>query len=249
MLTDLSTTDTTSIEQTTNETTVASLAGLVELTTSEPTTAEPSTAIPSEPVPTVTVDQADTDYAPGETATFTATGFGDGATVQFNVEVIDPATGQPIPDDGLASEPTTWTVADNVSWMDAGADGERGTADDVQMGDLDPTTGVIKTAWYVDNYYADTTIQLTASDDASGDGSFGGAGDRMATTTFTDAAGTINKVYRIGPMVMRLRGAPLSGRKIFLIPTLRKEQSPQARRPLSRATSTLEGVPSPDTAC
>ena len=59
MSTDPSTTDTTSIEQTANETTAASLAGLAELTsTSEPTTTEQSTAAPTDPTMTVAVDQA-----------------------------------------------------------------------------------------------------------------------------------------------------------------------------------------------
>src|SRR5262245_54487503 len=58
MSTDLSMTDATSIEQTMNETTAASLAGLVDMTsTSEPTTTEASTVAATEPVLTVAVDQ------------------------------------------------------------------------------------------------------------------------------------------------------------------------------------------------
>ena len=182
MSTDPSTTDTTSIEQTANETTAASLAGLAELTsTSEPTTTEQSTAAPTEPAMTVAVDQADADYAPGETVVITADNVAVGGTVQFRIGELDP-----------------------------GADGEVGTADDgfVRMdapgtqpwtvtdggpGDLDgEVNGSITTNWLVDpnGYYIQKTLFLQATDDGVDD-VVGTADDTTAQATFTDAANIV----------------------------------------------------------
>lgn len=149
--------------------------------------------------PFVTTDKS--DYAPGETATITASGFEAGATVEFDMSIVEPGGDGVIgtSDDILVApsnppeEQATWQVTDGVRLLiDAGADGIEGTGDDVFGGDLDGVAdGKITTTWLVDpgGYYLDVTLELSAADDTDGDGVFGGAGDNVATTRFTDSGG------------------------------------------------------------
>src|SRR5579862_4419071 len=88
--------------------------------------------------PLVTTDQ--TDYAPGETATFTASGFGIGDDLQFTITVIDPTTGAT-----LWSGPT-WDV------IDGGA------------GDLSSLGGTVQTQFQFTWAYAGATVQLSVTD-------------------------------------------------------------------------------------
>src|SRR5215467_15470509 len=89
--------------------------------------------------PLVTTDQ--TDYAPGSTATFTASGFGIGDNLEFTITVIDPTTGAT-----LWSGPS-WAVID-------------GSAGDLAVA----TGGTVQTQFYVSDAYLDATIQLTVDD-------------------------------------------------------------------------------------
>ncbi|HEY9610683.1 SdrD B-like domain-containing protein, partial [Allocoleopsis sp.] len=122
------------------------------------------------------------DYAPGSTATFTVTGVGEGETVQF--DIVETVAG----DDGVLNTYQPFTVTDG------------GT------GDLDGlANGEIVTAWLVPAdpdgdgpqvaSALNATLQLTATA-LGADGAIGTADDRTAKTTFTDAEGSISKVYQ-----------------------------------------------------
>jgi hypothetical protein len=146
------------------------------------------------------------DYAPGSVAYFLAGDAPEGTTFQFSLQVLEPgADGLIGTDDDLLvtaedplGQPTTWEVTDGVWWsVHSGADGMANTADDRYAGDLDFTrNGQVLTSWTVDpnGYYLDTTLQLTATADNDGNGTFGDAGDEVATTLFTDATATGNRL-------------------------------------------------------
>ena len=143
------------------------------------------------------------DYLPGSTATVTASNFIVGSTIEFQVlHVLDPgADGIYGTSDDTIDETTNaagdgheaWTVTDGV--RTAGADGILGTDDD--GGDLDGVAdGNITTNWYVNpDDSLGATFLLTATgygDDAI----LGTDDDQFASSSFTDAAGNINKVYQ-----------------------------------------------------
>jgi len=109
------------------------------------------------------------DYAPGSTATITASGFAAGTTLKFEV---DHANGD---ESGAGHEP--WYV------VDGGA------------GDLDGVAnGVIQTSWYVNpDDSLSGSFMLTATA-AGADGSFGTADDVVATDTFSDAVITATDI-------------------------------------------------------
>ena len=89
--------------------------------------------------PLLTTDQP--DYSPGSTATITAAGFGIGDDLNFQITVIDPATGT-----------TLWS---GPSWdLIEGSDGSG--------------NGLITTNFFVTSDYANTTIKLTVTDMATG---------------------------------------------------------------------------------
>jgi hypothetical protein len=116
------------------------------------------------PAPSVTTDKD--DYAPGETATITASGFDVGATVTFEVDHVDGPG-----DDGV------YGTADDET-VDLGGDGhEPWTVTDGGAGDLDGVAnGTIVTEWHVNpDDSLDERFLVTASD-----------GEAMATNTFTD---------------------------------------------------------------
>jgi hypothetical protein len=123
--------------------------------------------------PSVTTDR--TDYAPGSTATFTARDFSAGTKIQFQV-------------------------------VNLGADGLYGTRDDLvykawivadgSSADASGLAGVVETSWILPASARDRDLRLIATEDTNGDGVFGGAGDQSATASFSDAAGTTNKVYQ-----------------------------------------------------
>jgi hypothetical protein len=116
------------------------------------------------PAPSVTTDKD--DYAPGETATITASGFDVGATVTFEVDHVDGPG-----DDGV------YGTADDET-VDLGGDGhDPWTVTDGGAGDLDGVAnGTIVTEWHVNpDDSLDERFLVTASD-----------GEAMATNTFTD---------------------------------------------------------------
>ncbi len=87
------------------------------------------------------------DYAPFSTAVFTANGFGAGDDISFVVTIIDPLDGTVSTLNAGAPDAYTWTVIDGAS------------------GDLDGATdGSVTTTWFVDPYYANTTLLVTATD-------------------------------------------------------------------------------------
>src|SRR5215831_16979786 len=106
--------------------------------------------------PTVTTDAS--DYAPGSTAEITASGFGVGDDIKFTTQVIDPKTS--------TVSPVVWDVVDGSA-----ADGDH------------VANGQVLTQFAVTSAYADTTVELLATDTATG---------QSATTTFTDAAAKIS---------------------------------------------------------
>ncbi|HYQ40131.1 MAG TPA: hypothetical protein VER09_14475, partial [Pseudomonas sp.] len=126
-------------------------------------------------IPTVTTDQK--DYAPGSTATFTASGLAPGSTVEFHVEHAI-GTGA----DGV------WGTPDDVLATDTGAGHESWSVTDGGPGDLDgQVNGSVTTSWYVNpDDSAGATFLLTATS-AGADGVVGTADDAVATTSFTDS--------------------------------------------------------------
>src|SRR5437762_5130010 len=94
--------------------------------------------------PTVLTDQP--DYAPGTTATITASGFGIGDTIDFQITVIDAATGA-----------TLWSGPEWTAVEGSDANG----------------SGFLTTLFQVTSAYGDTTIQLTATDLTVGSATYG----------------------------------------------------------------------------
>ena len=131
------------------------------------------------------------DYAPGSTAIITAENFIIGSTLEFQVlhviEAGDDGVWGTLDDvlgDNSGAGHETWIITDGV--RTAGADGVLGTADD--GGDLDGVAdGNITTTWYVNpDDSLGATFLLTAIGDSG----------ETATTSFTDADGSTNKVYQ-----------------------------------------------------
>ena len=117
------------------------------------------------------------DYAPGAWAEIAATGFDPGSTVTFQVQhASDPGA------DGL------WGTMDDVT-VDLGGDGhDTWSVEDGSALDLDGTVnGSVVTSWYVN---PDDSLNwhflLTAM----------AANQQTASTSFTDATGSTNKVYQ-----------------------------------------------------
>jgi hypothetical protein len=126
--------------------------------------------------PTVTTNLS--DYAPGSTATITASGFAAGSTVKLEVEH---ATG--------AGADNLWGTPDDVLDTDTGEGHESWYVTDGGAGDLDgQVNGSVTTSWYVNpDDSAGATFLLTAA--SSGDDRvFGTGDDTVATTSFTDSA-------------------------------------------------------------
>jgi hypothetical protein len=122
--------------------------------------------------PTVTTDKD--DYAPGEDATITASGFEAGATVTFEVDHVS--------DEGADG---AYGTADDTT-IDLGGEGhDAWTVTDGGEGDLDgEANGTIVTTWHVNpDDSADERFLVTASD-----------GESTATNTFTDALPTDSSV-------------------------------------------------------
>ncbi len=116
------------------------------------------------PAPSVTTDQD--DYAPGDTATITASGFDAGATVTFEVDHVDGPG-----DDGV------YGTADDEVVETGGAGHDPWTVTDGGAGDLDgEANGTIVTTWHVNaDDSLDERFVVSASD-----------GENTATNTFTD---------------------------------------------------------------
>lgn len=128
--------------------------------------------------PTVSTDHP--DYAPGSTATITASNFSSGSTVEFQVTTI--------PNGGPAPGSQPWFVTDGVRYTLPGPDGILGTADDIVAGDLDGVVNrSITTTWYVDPYYASKTMELTATGVSLGAGGSVTPTGQVASTVFSDA--------------------------------------------------------------
>ncbi|MCJ1884351.1 hypothetical protein LNN38_05760 [Pseudomonas sp. LA21] len=113
----------------------------------------------------VSTDQQ--DYAPGSTATITATGFAAGSTVTFQVQHVTDAG-----PDGI------WGTPDDVIEITTGAGHDPWSVTDGGPGDLDgEVNGSITTSWYVNPDDSEgATFLLTAA-----------SGDVMATASFTDS--------------------------------------------------------------
>ncbi|MCG6953192.1 MAG: IgGFc-binding protein, partial [Betaproteobacteria bacterium] len=150
--------------------------------------------------PSVTTDLL--DYAPGSTATITASGFIIGSTLEFQVQhVIDSGddgvygTADDVLGDNSGEGHESWTVTDGVWWvLDAGADGIEGTDDDVIGGDLDQSAnGTIVTEWYVnpDDSAGEKFLITATGVEAGEDGAIGTADDlltgQVAMAAFTDS--------------------------------------------------------------
>ncbi|WP_435605328.1 DUF5801 repeats-in-toxin domain-containing protein [Pseudomonas knackmussii] len=125
--------------------------------------------------PSVTSDQS--DYAPGSTALFTASGIAAGSTVEFKVQH---AVG--------AGADNVWGTPDDVLGNNSGAGHEAWFVTDGGPGDLDgKVNGSVTTSWYVNpDDSAGATFLLSATT-AGADGAFGTADDSTATASFTDS--------------------------------------------------------------
>ena len=124
---------------------------------------------------TVMTDQW--DYAPGEMATITASGFTVGSTVKFKVDHVS----------GPGRDGIFGTADDKV--MHLGGEGHKWwKVTDGGAGDLDGlANGVIVTSWYVNpDDSLNQTFRLTAK----------GIHGEVARSTFTDAIGNTNKIYQ-----------------------------------------------------
>ncbi len=140
------------------------------------------------------------DYAPGSTATITASDFIIGSTLQFQVLHVVAAgddglygTLDDVLGDNSGAGHEAWIVSDGV--RTAGADGVLGTSDD--GGDLDGVAdGNIVTSWYINpDDSLGATFLLTATGITAGDDSVAGTADdglsgESATTSFTDSGGS-----------------------------------------------------------
>ncbi|WP_207886450.1 DUF5801 repeats-in-toxin domain-containing protein [Pseudomonas sp. 30_B] len=113
----------------------------------------------------VSTDQQ--DYAPGSTATITASGFAAGSTVTFQVQHVTDAG-----PDGI------WGTPDDVIEITTGAGHDPWSVTDGGPGDLDgEVNGSITTSWYVNPDDSEgATFLLTAA-----------SGEIMATASFTDS--------------------------------------------------------------
>src|SRR5512144_294480 len=128
------------------------------------------------------------DYAPGSTAYITTSGLDNGENIQFLVEIVSAPGADGLygtADDVVDPAQTTLLDGQLMPW----------TVQDDGAGDADATDGVLQTSWYVDPDALNTTLRLTARS-AGADGQFGTADDEVAMTSFTDAAGSTNKVYQ-----------------------------------------------------
>ena len=126
------------------------------------------------------------DYNPGQTALITADGFLPGSDIIFQVQHItagldgvfgiNPITG--INDDKLGNN----TGSGHTPWT--ATDGD-------EASDLDKNlNGSVQTSWYVDpDDSLNETFLLTATG-AGADGALGTSDDEVATSIFTDSAGT-----------------------------------------------------------
>ncbi len=125
--------------------------------------------------PTVTTSFA--DYAPGETAGITASGFEAGVTIEFQVLHVS----------GAGPDGILGTLDDELEASD-GDGHDIWSVTDGGAGDLDGiANGVIQTSWYVNpDDSLDATFLLSAI----------GSNGQIATNTFTDAAGSVSKVYQ-----------------------------------------------------
>ncbi len=112
---------------------------------------------------TVTTDKL--DYGPGETAIITATGFAVGETVEFQVNHINPETGELEILGGFGHQP--WQITDG------------------EVNDLDGVkNGEVVTEWYVNpDDSLGATFELSAEGLESGE---------LALHTFTDSGGNIS---------------------------------------------------------
>ncbi|WP_371366341.1 DUF5801 repeats-in-toxin domain-containing protein [Pseudomonas sp. QL9] len=124
--------------------------------------------------PSVSSDQS--DYAPGSTALFTASGIAAGSTVEFKVQH---AVG--------AGADNVWGTPDDVLGNNSGAGHEAWSVTDGGPGDLDgKVNGSVTTSWYVNpDDSAGATFLLSATT-AGADGAFGSPDDVTATASFTD---------------------------------------------------------------
>ena len=124
------------------------------------------------------------DYAPGETATITASGFEVGSTIEFAIQDDPNAPG----DDGEADVYQPFSIKDGVTIYDANGKAIGGDLDGV-------ADGQVVTTWLVptDNNGSgsgipdalNATLNLAATGNGA-DGEFGTADDQVAMTTFTD---------------------------------------------------------------
>ncbi len=117
------------------------------------------------------------DYAPGSTALINASGFAAGSKVTFRVQHVD----------GPGLDGVYGTI-DDVIAVSGGAGHDPWDVIDGGVGDLDGVmNGAIATSWYVNpDDSINETFLLTAS---LPDG-------QVASAAFTDAAGSVNKVYQ-----------------------------------------------------
>ncbi|WP_371229178.1 DUF5801 repeats-in-toxin domain-containing protein [Pseudomonas sp. QE6] len=119
------------------------------------------------PMSDVSVSTDQQDYAPGSTATITASGFAAGSTVTFQVQHVTDAG-----PDGI------WGTPDDVIEITSGAGHDPWSVTDGGPGDLDgEVNGSVTTSWYVNpDDSAGATFLLTAA-----------SGDLTATASFTDS--------------------------------------------------------------
>ncbi len=118
-----------------------------------------------------------TDYAPDSTAYLTSSGFAAGAAIEFQVLHVS----------GAGEDGVFGTLDDVVEDL-AGDGHDAWTVVDGSADDLDGmVNGSVMTSWYVNpDDSAGATFLLTAKD----------SNGIVASNTFTDAAGSINKVYQ-----------------------------------------------------
>ncbi|MEE9102039.1 DUF5801 repeats-in-toxin domain-containing protein [Pseudomonas nitroreducens] len=119
------------------------------------------------PMSDVSVSTDQQDYAPGSTATITASGFAAGSTITFQVQHVTDAG-----PDGI------WGTPDDVIEITSGAGHDPWSVTDGGPGDLDgEVNGSVTTSWYVNpDDSAGATFLLTAA-----------SGDLTATASFTDS--------------------------------------------------------------
>jgi len=149
------------------------------------------------------VDTDKSDYAPGETATFTLTGVSSGGTVKLQVlHVSDPGADGAYGtiDDVLDAGPDQVLNTEDDGYGTTGQGHDLFVVTDGGAGDLDGVAnGIVETDWYVnpDDSLDETFIVLAQEASAGADGVYGvnpdtGVNDdvassAVATTSFTDA--------------------------------------------------------------